>query len=576
MFYIRIKPILIILQFCILIYSGCAKQGFPPGGPIDKVPPEVVRVIPDQGAVFVDPDVRVSFWFSESLQPSSVERAVFITPFQGDGVKIKIKGRRLTIKFPEPLKRDVTYVITLGTEIKDYHGNPMSSSFTLAFSTGEKLDEGEISGRVFGKSSAFGVGVWAYRLIDSEDIDPTQKTPDYIVQCEEGGDFIFTHLSQGVYRVFAVLDRAGDMFYQPGEDDIGITFEDVVISDTTGLKADSVFFQMFREDTTLPLLSRAVQISRNHLLLQFSEPVLSDKPLSEDLFRITLSEDTTTDVAIFDAYQDPKKKHIIHIVTKDLLGQSKYRVSAVGLHDEQGNILDNEYNTILFSGNSDPDTTSPRIVEINPGPQDVDVSLAVNVCIVFNEPMDSSGSSRGLTVKDTLDRVLDGLVVWQNPQKVTFLPAERLKSQTEYIISIKGEYLRDLAGNSIIDTVCTFKTINKDTLSSIEGVVYDPDSCAVGRIFVTVRQAESNGISYSDTIPGPGEYRIEDILPGLYILECFRDEDGNGIYSNGRPRPFKPAERFVIDYADTIKVRSRWPNEGNDIRLPGSNKRSYR
>ena len=57
------------------------------------------------------------------------------------------------------------------------------------------------------------------------------------------------------------------------------------------------------------------------------------------------------------------------------------------------------------------------------------------------------------------------------------------------------------------------------------------------------------------------------LLPGHYFLDCFRDSDGNGRYSYGHTFPFVPAERFAV-YPDTVVLRSRWPNEGNDIILP--------
>ena len=63
-----------------------------------------------------------------------------------------------------------------------------------------------------------------------------------------------------------------------------------------------------------------------------------------------------------------------------------------------------------------------------------------------------------------------------------------------------------------------------------------------------------------------GNYQFNDIFPGIYLIYGFRDADSNGTYSYGQIKPFKPAERFLF-YPDSIKVRSRWPNEGNDIIL---------
>ena len=64
----------------------------------------------------------------------------------------------------------------------------------------------------------------------------------------------------------------------------------------------------------------------------------------------------------------------------------------------------------------------------------------------------------------------------------------------------------------------------------------------------------------------PGPYQFEKLFPGLYLIYGFRDRDGNGEYSYGKVIPYQPAERFFF-FPDTIKTRSRWPNEGNDITL---------
>jgi len=71
---------------------------------------------------------------------------------------------------------------------------------------------------------------------------------------------------------------------------------------------------------------------------------------------------------------------------------------------------------------------------------------------------------------------------------------------------------------------------------------------------------------YNISIDEPGNYQFDHILPGIYVIKGFRDADSNGVYSYGQAIPFCPAERFFV-YPDSIKVRSRWPNEGNTIIL---------
>ena len=123
-------------------------------------------------------------------------------------------------------------------------------------------------------------------------------------------------------------------------------------------------------------------------------------------------------------------------------------------------------------------------------------------------------------------------------------------------------------GNSLLDSIfCThFWTLNADTLSAISGIFTDEDSTANGRILLRARQVSPGDLFYSIELDKAGPYVFQNILPGIYLIDAFRDADGNGVYSYGQPLPFVPAERFVF-YADSINVRSRWPNEGNDITL---------
>jgi hypothetical protein len=135
-------------------------------------------------------------------------------------------------------------------------------------------------------------------------------------------------------------------------------------------------------------------------------------------------------------------------------------------------------------------------------------------------------------------------------------------------MEVKLDSIFDLAGNALGKGTRTFvfTTLHADTLSSISGTVIDEDSTASGAIYLKAQQTESAGRTYELALDGPGPYTFANIFPGTYIIEAFRDSDHDGQYSFGRALPFLPAERFVI-HEEQIKVRSRWPNEGNDIVL---------
>ena len=121
----------IAIPILLLAFVGCAKQAFPPGGPADKTPPQVIETFPDAGATEVDRNVEILIRFDERIQARSAADAIFISPYPGENVKMKLSGNAVKIKFPEPLMPNRTYVITLGTAIQDLRNNALKESYTL-------------------------------------------------------------------------------------------------------------------------------------------------------------------------------------------------------------------------------------------------------------------------------------------------------------------------------------------------------------------------------------------------------------------------------------------------------------
>jgi len=119
------------------------------------------------------------------------------------------RGRKLIIEFPDSLKKDRTYVLTIGTDAVDLRRNRMENSFQLAFSTGEKLDQGRISGTVYGNSGIEGTIIGAYTLQPEQEVNPAQITAEYVTQCNTTGDYRLSYIAPDNYRLFAINDKDG-------------------------------------------------------------------------------------------------------------------------------------------------------------------------------------------------------------------------------------------------------------------------------------------------------------------------------------------------------------------------------
>ncbi|MDZ7344525.1 MAG: Ig-like domain-containing protein, partial [candidate division KSB1 bacterium] len=237
----------------LILIAACAREGLPPGGPEDRTPPQIIEAFPQQNATHVPLSTRLQFVFSEKVDRASFEQAFFISPTpRGKPLRFRWHGRRVEVVFPDSLRRR-TYVATIGTDVRDLRGNRMERAFSLAFSTGDRIDTGEIRGRIFHERPA-GILMLAYLLETERAPDPAQDEADYLTQVGKEGDFVLPYLSEGRYRVFALEDRNGNRLYNPGEEAIGVPTRDVVV-DSSRLQHTELNFRLAIADTLRPGLA---------------------------------------------------------------------------------------------------------------------------------------------------------------------------------------------------------------------------------------------------------------------------------------------------------------------------------
>lgn len=558
------------ILFFPLIFLFCAKEGMPPGGPEDKTPPSILHTIPPINATQVDMNSDIEIWFSEPVQSGAVKDAVFITPYPQGDVKLKWRRKRLIIEMPQVLQKDQTYVITLGTGIRDYRNNALKASFILAFSTGDSLDQGEITGHVFLDEKASGIGVWAYPIQEGEEPDPRKKSPDYIVQCSENGEFKFSHMALRSYRLFVVQDRLADRLYQPVQDGIGMTYKDINLLKVKNLKAGPVYFRLTQEDTLAPRLVRAVSVQNNLVSLQFNEPIVVDPVKFSMQIYFSDSLKSGMNFQFFSYYQDPKLYQWLHIITEPQKDGYHYSVFVKGIRDLAGHEIDTAFQKTDFKGIGLPDTIAPAWVDISPKNKEKAVDLNPLIEFVFSEDMDTTEWISHISLIDQNQRKIQILADTLGGVQWTFNSSELLQGKSDYQLVIDS-LLRDLSGNVLKDTVIKFSTINPDTLSDVSGEIFDPDSSSSAPIVILLQKLDKNNKVHQVTLPRPGRYHFTSVFPGLYSLWGFEDLDENGLYSYGCSYPYQPAERFFV-LQDTIKARSNWSNTGNDCLLPSLKK----
>ncbi len=553
---------LFIFLLALVIAFDCAKQMPPSGGPTDKTPPEVVAISPTAGSTLVPLNTSIMIEFSERVTKKSVENAIFISPWPSEEIFFQWRGKKLKIEFGDSLKPNKTYVLTVGAQTSDLRNNKMRDSFSIAFSTGEKIDSGQIAGTVYGSSGVEGTLVCAYQVKSYHSPDPTEILADYYTQCNEQGGYTLMYVSPGTYRIFAFGDRDRNRKYTRGVDNIGVPNSDTFLSEEN-LVAKGVDFRLSVEDTVKPTLKSAFSLDNAHVALRFSEEISPFNPTEPNvLFSITVEQNSNEKLNIKSCYQNSIDPSQVHLKT-DIQSEIPYVITARKLFDLDGNEIDTAFNSVVFTGKTIGDTIKPKLVAQTIQDSSRNVPLDEFIGFTFSEAMDTNKVARNLTFTSAQGVNVPGTLKWINPADFLFFPDSQLKGLTEYTVFAPVDSITDMAGNALADSLFRvyFTTLNEDTLTAIRGRIIDENEQGKGSFYLS---ANSGKHTYHIVVDELGDYRLENILPGIYVIDGFRDADGNGVYSFGRVIPFEPAERFVF-YPDSVKVRSRWPTEGEDI-----------
>lgn len=423
----------------------------------------------------------------------------------------------------------------------------MAKAFTFAFSTGDKIDVGTITGTVF-DSNPIGTMIFAYKVL-SDTLNPIKQKPDYITQCGSDGSYRLTGLSDGLYRVFAVKDEFRNFLYDPSQDQFGVPHTEVILSEP-----DSLFtylnFQLQIEDTTNPRVFGLTMTDANHLLIEFNEPVDSTLISNDNFFIYDSTNQRRTSVDYFFKGKTKKKNFLLSFSDSLYESDQLYLISH-NILDKSGNML--EYEITSFVRNDKPDTTHTELLTLKEQFPNKKVDY-INGYVILNysDGFDFNALSRAVKVFDgrkaevnkELTKIDDATFIINFPS---------LKPNNEYEIKIDNKFLIDAAGN-FIDSVFTYKfsTINNLDFSGLSGKVIADDEM---NIVVIAKNINDDKLTYKQNTRN---FKFDRVFPGKYLLIVFDDKNENLEYDKGMIHPFEPSEQFVF-YPDTLELKPRWP-----------------
>lgn len=258
---------------------ACASQGDPPGGPPDAIPPVIVGIVPDSGAVNVDAD-RVEFRFDEvvSERPTgatSLEQLVLVSP--SDGLpRVDWRRRSIAVRPRRGWRDNTVYTVTLLPGIVDLRGNALRSGATVTFSTGAAIPDTRLSGVLYD---------WVAGTTPRNGSVEAIAMPDsviYVARSDTAGSFTFPHIPPGRYAVRGWIDANANRTLDPRE---AYDSVEVIVRDTA-----SVTLLAFIHDT-LPARINTVQLVDSQTLrVELNQPLDPGQAVDTTLFRLTAAD----------------------------------------------------------------------------------------------------------------------------------------------------------------------------------------------------------------------------------------------------------------------------------------------
>jgi hypothetical protein len=596
---------------------GCANPVAPTGGPGNTEPARLVESIPANEAVNVSREVELVLRFDKYIRRGTMEQAFSMTPEPRRRPEFDYSGRTITVSFPERLRDSTTYITSLSTDLRTARGNvELDAPITVAFSTGNRIDQGRLAGRVLEPQQGQpeqGVDVFAYALASDAQSPPDSlpEAPDFRTQTDSEGRFAFQNIREEPFYVIAVRDNnrnrmpdANEAFAVPPVPRLNAA------NDTAAVEVPWLLA------TPRPDPARAVRVrpqSVQRQTVRFSQPVAwRERTAASWVLVDSTAQDTIGISTVYTANDTPYEVAVVAEQALRTEAVHRLTVPPQALEDSLGRAVPDT--TLRFIPSTDEDDAASEFVGFRPnrsgGNDGRPLTRNEAPLLRVTRPPDAAAWNEGITATDTtgtartiVPESQDGLRhrLAFEPPLTPEMPVDvrvgadsfanidtvqtqrfrRLSNEELGAIEVPIAYVQRLLNPP--DTATTrapaFESITlglapPDTLLgtpetrpiAADTAQTDPrarsDSLVQrpGRLMLEMRDTSPNGWPVrrieTDTT---GTARFDRVPEGVYRFRLWHDREGTGRWSPGQLAPYRPADPVVWSES-TVEGRARWTN----------------
>ena len=455
-------------------YFPCTQAQFTTGAG-STTNPQVVSVVPANGATGVGPGAAVTLSFNESIDPSSITSTNFqlFNGYSNLQAYVSRSADNRTVALSTNLPYSSTLTVVVNNNIVDLNGNPMNAPFRSTFTTiptpTTSLTPNITAMRPGIGSSGVPTNT-AITLYASSPVDPSTVQGEVVVSQNGvavtgtvsvkpgGGAIVFTPDSSFAFNATV------QVFMQPAVKDLyGNPFSSYSAQFVTVTDYNSA------PPTVLSVEPACcTSVSTNSIVdVQFSKPIDPTTVTASDFNLYNCNGDcgwsntlVTTNISF------PTTSTIRLTPTAPLSISSSYEISiSSGIADLSGNIYGG--GSWTFNTGTTFDTTQPSVLAVAPTNNSTNVGDNATIRFSFNKLMDTiSINPTSVTVANGASQLAftETFSTQDNVTYVTLTPLSPLPDNSTITVSLSSG-ITDLVGQSLTPQTFTFNTGNGPDLT---------------------------------------------------------------------------------------------------------------
>lgn len=502
---------------------SCATPVAPSGGTPDRTGPVVVDTNPRNGTTNFS-DNRVSFTFDKFVDRNTFRQNVSIEPDLGIEFDINFRRRTATVSFENELPENTTVVVKVGVDVTDTNRNKMAGSFDLALSTGDVLDNGEVTALL--QNAETGRRESSQRVFLYREPSDFSQRANYVAQTDTSGRVNFGYLSEGTYRAIWISDTNRNRIWDRGREQAQV-FNEETFELGRGERVDlgTLFYSM--PDTLNPQIDGVGLLSERRLRLRLSEPIIWDDTAMIDVLD-TLGNSYTSAWPLYTSESD---SNVVFAQSEEAFDENQfYTLNPNGFSDKAGNSVEIAFSP--FQGSSEPDTTGLQTISHNSGSG-----------LFPDEPLEVKYSK---FIDD--DTILDSLRVVEGDQMFDDWSEAEIDKHILRIHPSGGQWQSGVQYEFRVwnPWESEYERINpeiwqRNQLGGIEVTVENGNSDIVKVLRITdTDQSIAVDTTFTERI------EIDNLPPLEYNVIVFEDENENGKWDFGSVDPFQKPEPYAI------------------------------